>query len=106
MSKLIPWEKCGHAIRSSEQRNITHIVKSKQIVAIYYKKLNQRVRISQCHKALTSQACIHIALAGVASQMDASDYKCVVLLTMKSVQLITLGQFLCSLSSLLTGLSV
>lgn len=68
-------------LRSSSQCNIIHIIKSKQTVAIYYKKLNQRIKFAQCHKALTSQGCIHIPLAGAASQMDASDYKCVMLFT-------------------------
>lgn len=93
-------------LRSSSQCNVIHIIKSKQTVAIYCKKLNQRIKFAQCHKALTSQGCIHIPLAEVASQMDASDYKCVMLFTLKIIQLITLSQFLCSLSRLLTGLSV
>ena len=93
-------------LRSSSQCNGIHIIKSKQTVAIYYKKLNQRIKFAQCHKALTSQGCTHIPLAGVSSQMDASDYKCVVLFTVKIVLLITLSQFLCSPSRLLAGLSV
>lgn len=81
-------------LRSSSQCNVIHIIKSKQTVAIYYKKLNQRIKFAQCHKALTSQDVFISLWQGVASQMDASDYKMCDAVHLKIVQLITLSQFL------------